>query len=218
MMRTTIGRTSPNPLTSRGFLADSISWMSTSDYGVVGPVLGAPAAVVALEPLLAAGAKQVVLFGLAGALVSEDLALKIGDIVCPGWALAEHNTSVLYGDGRPNETCDGSLQAELRTLLGSNLTTDKPLGVWTTDAPYRETATKVEHYRTKGINLVDMEYAALLQLTNTYKAQLAAAFVISDTFTNKWEAGFSRKIVKQQLGVIADAVVEMLAVFPDRAK
>ena len=107
---------------------------------------------------------------------------------------------------------DDGLQASLGNWLAVKGEQRAPLstGVWTTDALYRESAAKVEHFRSLGAGAVEMEYAALLQLANTYRTPLAAAFVITDLLDEDWQNGFSSPKVKNQItaaaGLIADYI------------
>ena len=61
---------------------------------VVGPLVGAPYAVMLLENLVAWGARRIIFIGWCGAISDR---LKIGDIVLPTAALVDEGTSKHYG-------------------------------------------------------------------------------------------------------------------------
>jgi purine-nucleoside phosphorylase len=66
--------------------------------------------------------------------------------------------------------------------------------VWTTDAPYRETADKVKRYQTDGVLGVDMETSALFTVAAFRGIQAASLLVVSDDLSRlKWRHGFREK-------------------------
>ena len=66
--------------------------------------------------------------------------------------------------------------------------------VWTTDAPYRETVTKVKQYQVKGILAVEMELSALLTVARFREVEIGGLIVISDElFDLTWKSGFESK-------------------------
>jgi nucleoside phosphorylase len=71
--------------------------------------------------------------------------------------------------------------------------------VWTTDAPYRETASKVNTYRERGVLAVEMELSALMTLAVYRSVKLAGLLVVSDeVFALKWHRGFSSPVFKKR--------------------
>ena len=71
--------------------------------------------------------------------------------------------------------------------------------VWTTDAPYRETRTKVADYARQGIYGVDMEFSALCTVAAFRGVELAAAMLVSDeVWKQPWQPQFSRKEFKRK--------------------
>ncbi len=90
---------------------------------------GAPVAVIALEILIAAGARKFLVFGGYGAIHPS---VKIYDIVIPTWGIREEGTSYHYYPPdvvpKPNEKIMEALQRELRCTaqsLGTRLYTGR---------------------------------------------------------------------------------------------
>jgi purine-nucleoside phosphorylase len=70
--------------------------------------------------------------------------------------------------------------------------------VWTTDAPYRETPSKIRRYREKGILAVDMEMSALMNLARYRCVGFEPLLVVSDElFDLKWRPGFRTPAFKE---------------------
>ena len=146
----------------------------------------APYAAADLEFLISAGAQQIVFVNGAGSLRAD---LPVGSIILPEGLHREEGTSFHYVP--PG--------AELRTNEDLNrriLVTADELGVelvcgghWTTDAIYHETFAKIEQYRERGINSVEMELSALVGVANFRKRELSAILVVTDLLSrpHTWE-------------------------------
>jgi uridine phosphorylase len=126
--------------------------------GVIARTIGGPYAVLVAEQLAVSGAR--VILGLTSAgQVSPDLP--IPSLVVPTKALRDEGTSYHYL--RAAETVDGdvgvaaALQDELAGL-GLPVTAGT---VWTTDAPYRETAEQLTRHVRHGVLAVEMQAAAM---------------------------------------------------------
>jgi len=144
---------------------------------LAGPFLGAPQATMVMEKIIALGAKRICLFGWCGSLQPD---LKVGDIVIPFHAIAEEGTSRHYPIGDRKPCTDQELNRILeRTLEQEGLPFRKGM-VWTTDAPYRETASKVKTYREKKVLAVEMEMSALMTLAIYRSVKLSGLLVFSD--------------------------------------
>ena len=210
ILRSALKTQSGEEIRSRGLLADSVSWCSSADAAVLGPLLGAPAAVTAVEPLLAAGGKRMVLFGVAGGIPSATHKVAIGDVLCPGRVVYGEKSSKVYQAFGESVNAPSAFQSYVCTYFADLLASDELLGVWTTDTPYCETKDDIASYSSRGAALVEMEYAALRGLASQYDIEFAAVFVVSDLLGQTWQKGFASKEVKQALGVAAEALVRGL--------
>jgi uridine phosphorylase len=126
--------------------------------GIVARTIGGPYAVLVAEQLAASGAR--VILGLSSAgQVSP--GLRIPSLVVPARALRDEGTSYHYLPAAESVKGDEGLAADLQEEL-SGLGLPVVTGtVWTTDAPYRETAQQLEEHARKGILAVEMQAASL---------------------------------------------------------
>ncbi|MDP9475837.1 MAG: nucleoside phosphorylase [Actinomycetota bacterium] len=154
------GRAEPNPYWAcyhtrmHDFVQDGVS------YGIVGGAVGAPFAVLVAEEMFASGCEL---------LVSATSAGQISPAGPPPYfvlierALRDEGTSYHYA---PPASPYSELRPELGEMLrgafdGEAVPAVARGAAWTTDAPFRETATEVERHRSAGILAVEMEAAAL---------------------------------------------------------
>lgn len=162
----------------------------SNSFFVAGPAIGSPMAVLALEKLIALGAKRVTAYGSCGSIHP---AVKIGDILLPNWGISEEGTSAHY----PTETqpqAHHGLQNSLRACLESCNYSVHQSPIWTTDAPYRESRPKIIDYSKMGVMAVDMEFTALCTVAAFRNISFAAAMLISDElYHERWNSGFGSK-------------------------
>jgi purine-nucleoside phosphorylase len=159
-----------------------------------GPFLGAPQAAMLMEKIIALGAERICLFGWCGSLQPD---LRIGDIVIPLRAVSEEGTSGHYPVGNRKPGTDRTLNRILERALEREGLPFRKGTVWTTDAPYRETASKVITYRDKGLLAVEMEMSALMTLGVYRSVKLSGLLVVSDElFDLRWHRGFSSPLFK----------------------
>ena len=137
--------------------------------GVVDRTIGGPYAVLIAEQMLAAGVKVIVGMTSAGRVASS---IPIPCLVIPTRALRDEGTSYHYLP--PSEFVEAPLH--LSSLLAREL---EPIGVpirrgpvWTTDAPYRETAEQIRRHSSAGVLAVEMQAASLFALAAARRAQI----------------------------------------------
>jgi purine-nucleoside phosphorylase len=83
--------------------------------------------------------------------------------------------------------------------------------VWTTDAPYRETPTKVKTYQDKGVLAVEMEMSALMTLAMYRAVRLSGLLVVSDElFDLKWHSGFKSPQLKKTSRVAGEVLLRLV--------
>lgn len=136
------------------------------EMGVVGGTVGAPFAVLVAEELFASGCEAIVTISSAG-LVASDARPPF--FVLVERALRDEGTSYHYLPPARFAEADPALtDAVARALAG----TPTPLlrgASWTTDAPFRESASLIEGRRAEGILSVEMEAAALLAMARALR-------------------------------------------------
>jgi len=138
---------------------------------LAGPALGAPQAVMLLENLIAAGVRECLVYGWAGALREE---VPLGELFAIEKAFSAEGTSRFYSSEEEffPDLSDGlrAVLAELAPLRGSTVSLD---------APYRETVSFCKHWG-KRVEMVDMEVAALYAVARFRKIKILALLTISD--------------------------------------
>jgi len=158
------------------------------EIDLVGPGMGAPVAAMIVEQLIAGGARKIIALGFAGAIAPE---LHIGDLLLVSEAISDEGTSKDYFPEKNPPLASAPLLASLQAELikaGEKFTTGK---VFSTDAFFRETMSKVERFREKSALAVEMEMSALYSLARFRKVELAAIVVVSDEWADReWKSGF----------------------------
>ncbi len=125
-------------------------------YGVVGSAVGASFAVLVAEQLFASGCRLIISMTSAGQILPVRAPPYF---ILIDRALRDEGTSYHYLPPGDFSRCDPALIEVARDAVA-----DTPLEVgatWTTDAPFRETATAVDKARDTGLLAVEMEAAAL---------------------------------------------------------
>ena len=172
---------------------------------VTGPLLGAPAAVMIAETLIAWGARRLLYYGWCGAIAPH---VKIGDIVVPTAAVIDEGTSRHYGADL-NQTVAPShrMVATIhQTLHASGQPCHDGL-VWTTDALFRETPSKVKSFQQRGALAVEMETSALFTVAAFHQVEVGCLLVVSDELARlEWQPGFKDERFKASRAVISDLI------------
>jgi len=126
--------------------------------GIVGCVVGAPFAVLVAEELFACGCRFLLSLTSAGQIVPAGAPPYF---VVIERAIRDEGTSYHYM--APSEFAEADprwVELVMRAFKRQRL----PVFVgtsWTTDAPFRETASAIDHAKAKGVLAVEMEAAAL---------------------------------------------------------
>jgi purine nucleoside phosphorylase len=158
-------------------------------FCAAGPMVGAPYAAMLLETLVARGVRRAVFIGWCGALSPN---LSIGDLLVPEAALVDEGTSVGYGRLRDEPVApDPALSESLREAIARRGRPPRRGAVWTTDAIYRETPSKIRKFRDRGAVAVEMETSALFTVGRFRNISVAALLVVSDSLADfTWRPGF----------------------------
>ena len=126
--------------------------------GLIARTIGGPYAVLVAEQLAASGARVILGLTSAGRVWPQ---LPVPSLVVPVGAIRDEGTSFHYLPAAGTVDGDADLAAVLRDQL-------RPVGlpvvagtVWTTDAPYRETAVQLEEHARAGVLAVEMQTASL---------------------------------------------------------
>jgi len=163
---------------------------------VVGPIIGAPYAVMILEVLRAWGVRRGFFMGWCGSI---DRGVRIGDLIVPTGAWIDEGTSLHYGQNFQSAAVpDQKLQAVLQLGLQRHRTTFHSGLIWTTDAIFRETREQIDHFHGLEALAVEMELSALFSAAAFYGLPVAALLTVSDElFTYQWQHGFKTHAFRQ---------------------
>ena len=145
--------------------------------GIVSRTIGGPYAVLVAEQMAVCGAKVIVGLASAGRISP---ALPIPSVVVADSAIRDEGTSYHYlppGDvvQAPAQLAK-ALEARIR-LTG--LAVRRGL-VWTTDAPYRETAEQMERHARAGALAVEMQAASLFAFAARMEVQVGLVAQVSN--------------------------------------
>ncbi|HLG11663.1 MAG TPA: hypothetical protein VI876_07885 [Dehalococcoidia bacterium] len=172
------------------------------NFGVGGP----PTAVV-VEELAAIGVQAIVSVDLAASLYAE---VPSGTIVLVSDAVCEDGTSKHYVPGAAEVEVADELSGRLAATLANRDIGFTAGRVWSTDAPYRETAPEVLKYRSRDAVLVDMETAAFLAAGSALGVETASLLVAADTLFDDWQPPADGKRIQIALRIAARAARECL--------
>jgi uridine phosphorylase len=195
--------------TTLGMFGTRLLREADNKIGVTGGFgIGAPAACIQLEALIAYGVKRFVSIGTAGAL-QEDL--DIGDYVVCDRAIRDEGTSYHYLPGEKYAHASPDMVAQLTQAM-EKLNLAYRLGTsWTIDAPYRETVAEIRRYRQEGVTTVEMEASALFAVGACRGVEMGAMFTISDLLSGpEWNPHFGSEKVSNALHTLYEAAVEGL--------
>ncbi|MSV36207.1 MAG: uridine phosphorylase [Bryobacterales bacterium] len=145
--------------------------------GLVARTIGGPYAVLIAEQLFAAGARLIVGLTSAGRVAPS---LPLPCIVVASAAVRDEGTSYHYLPPAERVECPTAVGSFLVSeLQGLNFVVREGL-VWTTDAPYRETATQLRHWADQGVLAVEMQAASLFAFAAARAANIAVVARVSN--------------------------------------
>jgi uridine phosphorylase len=166
--------------------------------------IGAPAAAMLFDILIASGVKRLLMLGMAGSISAD---CHIGDVVVPTWGIREEGTSHHY------LRSDEQVKASLTMIRGIKKHFGhlglRECGVWTIDAPYRETPEKVKSYSARGVLVVEMECTALMSVAQCRKKSFGSVLVVTDEVRHDgWEAAFRGEKVRRTRRLVCESAAD----------
>ena len=180
----------------------------SSPYCLVGPFMGAPQTAMLMETLSVWGGEHFLFVGWCGAIDSH---LQTGDILLPTSAFVDEGTSRCYGvDAGQVHLPPGDLHQSVKRLLGDNGHLFHEGAVWSTDAVFRETVSKVQAFQEQGALAVEMEISACLTVARLRKVRFAALLVVSDELSDlRWRPGFRDPRFKQACKAVSQTIEKL---------
>jgi uridine phosphorylase len=180
-----------------------------AEIGVARIWIGASAAIMTLEEIIACGAQKLFEVGLAGGIQTF---LQPGDVIVVTRAIRDEGTSFHYLPKRVKVESHHNLRNELILHLDRKKVKHYVGSVWSTDGVYRETLGKFRKFKDAGVLAVNMETSAVFALAKYRKIEAASAQVISDTLTeNGWLQAFEHQSVTEKTEIVLKAVLEVLS-------
>ena len=147
--------------------------------------VGAPACTISYEEVLVMGLEKLVMFGNCGVLDKniEDLA-----IIIPTSAIRDEGTSYHYMAPSDEIEVNKKYKKEFIEILNKNNISYVEGKTWTTDAPYRETKSKVLKRKEQGCICVEMECSAMSAVAKFRKKDFFQFLYAADNLDNiKWD-------------------------------
>ena len=196
---------------AQGYFANELRYLDEEDdrVAIAGNFgVGAPAAAVMLEELIAFGVKRFISIGTAGSLSKDILP---GSLVLCDSAFREEGTSYHYIPGGGPVFPSESLSVRLREALEARGLAYRAGPSWTTDAIYRETPSEILLHSGKGALVVEMEASALFTVARFRSCLIAACFSVSDTLAElEWRPEFHAETTTEGLEALFGAALDAL--------
>lgn len=172
---------------------------------LAGPCLGAPAAGLILEKLIALGVTRICLFSCCGAINRE---YAIGDVLIAVSGVSGEGLSSYYGGIENTMVCLEETE-KLRIFLEKQEISWREGGIWTTDAPYRESRSELNRlHQYHGIDAVDMEFTALCSIASFRNVHFSALFVVSDELWGpEWKPGFRKAAYRDRCKLLISNLI-----------
>ncbi len=128
------------------------------EYGIIGYAVGSSFSVLVAEELFAAGCELLFSMSSAGQIIPK---AKPPYFILIEKALRDEGTSYHYLPPSDYSLINQDLHDIVTDVLDQSPLPIYRGDTWTTDAPFRETSSSIEHFRSLGILAVEMEAAAL---------------------------------------------------------
>ncbi len=179
----------------------------SSNFSLIGPVVGASYAAILLEILIVWGVQEILFLGYCGA-ISSDVA--VGDIIIPTASIIDEGVSKHYGADGPMSYPSEIMVDNVREALTASNLFFKEGTIWTTDAMFRETREKVEFYQKENVLGVEMEISALLSVGKFRGVRVGGVLVVSDELSSfSWKPGFRDKRFIKSCRDVCDVLSEL---------
>lgn len=193
-----------------GLAGELYSFTATKHkVGIIGRFgIGAPAAAIVMEELIALGTKRFITMGTSGALQKH---LDLGSVIVCDKAIRDEGTSHHYIKRAKYAYGDAQLTAKLENVLQQkNIPYEKGIS-WTIDTPYRETIAEAKKYQKQGVLTVEMEIAALFTIAAYRGVVITSLLTISDSLAElTWTPNFHSKQTVTTLELLYELALEVL--------
>jgi len=166
--------------------------------GIIARTIGGPYAVLVAEQLKAAGVRVIIGLTSAGRV---DPSFGVPGLVVASSAIRDEGTSYHYLPPGDEVECPYDLLPQIAAALADCGLPVRVGKVWTTDAPYRETAGQLKRWAEAGALAVEMQAASLFAFGKARKASVIVVAVVSNAVDHEGEQ-FDRGTHQQGLRVL----------------
>jgi uridine phosphorylase len=178
------------------------------ELAVLQPFMGSAMAGTMLEEMIAFGAKQIVEVGMCGGLAS---GMQVGGIIVAENAFVDEGMSRHYFVAPSKFSASDKISKAIKDSLKDAHLDFTVGGIWTTDAPYRETRTKLARFQKLGAVGVDMETSAMFAIARYRRVDIGSIQVISDLVRKRdWKPAFHEKLVAERSEAVTRSALNAL--------
>ncbi len=157
--------------------------------------------------MIACGSRIFIVFGLCGSLVDD---VGIGDLVVARDSLIDEGTSRIYSPRSRISRADPALTKILFESCRKHSQRCHLARIWSTDAPYMETAERVSRFRSRRASCVDMETSAIYTLSRIRGVRASAIHIVSDSLSGDvWRPMFFESI-EQSVALLPKIATDVL--------
>jgi len=172
--------------------------------------VGAPAAVMTLEEVIACGVSIIFEVGFCGGLQPF---VQPGSILVVNEAIRDEGTSGHYLPTNVPVKSSIRLRKKLIECLNKEKIKYFAGSVWSTDGVYRETRGKFRKFKKEGVLGVDMETSSIFALARYRNVEAASTQIVSDILTEtEWQTHFfGHEQVRKNSKILIKTVVEAIS-------
>lgn len=150
------------------------------------PGYGASISTIILEECLTLGSQNILFIGTCGSMINDTSNREL--YIVKGAYADEGTSKHYYHFDIPIFDCNRKITKNITDYLDLKNIKYQSGITWTTDAVYRETASKIKERVAQGCMCVDMEASALIAVANYYERNIGGFLVPSDSInSNQWK-------------------------------
>jgi uridine phosphorylase len=152
--------------------------------GIIGRTIGGPYAVLIAEQLRVSGVRLILGLTSAGRVSPS---LELPSFVVVSSAVRDEGTSLHYMPAGEQIACPTPIGDLLTGELNRSGLTAVQGSVWTTDAPYRETAPQLQRHAASGVLAVEMQAASLFAFATARKVGVGIVAHVTNAVDHREE-------------------------------
>ena len=166
--------------------------------GIVPRTIGGPFAVLVAEQMAISGARLVLGLTSAGRVSSE---MPVPGLVAVTSAIRDEGTSYHYLPPAALVNAPSDVASVLKSELGKQSLPVRSGVVWTTDAPYRETAKQLASHAKAGVLAVEMQAASLFAFSAAHRFPVGIVAHVTNSAGETAKA-FDKGVQEQEFAIL----------------